>query len=64
MLSHTGLACIHLRLSTDEVAALVEVWDENFGLAEPTKPDLDDERGAARISHDATGPKWPWCAES
>ena len=28
----TGLACIRLRLSTDGVAALAEVWDENFQL--------------------------------
>ena len=27
----TGLACIHLRLLTDRVAALVEVGDENSG---------------------------------
>jgi len=34
-----GLACIHLRLSTDRHAALVEVWDENLGLPEPARAD-------------------------
>jgi anti-sigma regulatory factor (Ser/Thr protein kinase) len=32
-----GLACIHLRLSTDGLAALVEVWDENSNPPEPAQ---------------------------
>jgi anti-sigma regulatory factor (Ser/Thr protein kinase) len=54
----TGLACIHFRLSTDGVAALVEVWDENFGLPEPAKPSLDDENGRGLMLVDALTERW------
>jgi two-component sensor histidine kinase len=53
-----GLACIHLRLSTDGMAALVEVWDENFRLPEPTRPDLDDESGRGLMLVDALAGRW------
>src|ERR1700676_4080718 len=38
-----GLACIHLRLSTDGIVALVEVWDENMEMPAPTRANLEDE---------------------
>jgi len=56
----TGLACIHLRLSTDRVAALVEVWDENFGLPTPAEPGLDDENGRGLMLVDALAERWGW----
>ena len=56
----TGLACIHLRLSTDGVAALVEVWDENFGLPEPSRASLDDESGRGLMLVDALAEHWGW----
>jgi anti-sigma regulatory factor (Ser/Thr protein kinase) len=55
-----GLACIHLRLSTDRHAALVEVWDENFRLPEPARPDLDDESGRGLMLVDALAKRWGW----
>jgi len=55
-----GLACIHLRLSTDRHAALVEVWDENFRLPEPARPDLDDESGRGLMLVDALAEHWGW----
>jgi anti-sigma regulatory factor (Ser/Thr protein kinase) len=55
-----GLACIRLRLSTDRHAALVEVWDENFRLPEPARPDLDDESGRGLMLVDALAARWGW----
>jgi hypothetical protein len=54
------LACIHLRLSTDRQAALVEVWDENFKLPEPNQPGLDDESGRGRTLVEALTERWGW----
>jgi two-component sensor histidine kinase len=53
-----GLACIHLRLSTDRQAALVEVWDENFTLPAPKHPDLDDESGRGLMLVEALAERW------
>jgi anti-sigma regulatory factor (Ser/Thr protein kinase) len=55
-----GLACIHLRLSTDGVAALIEVWDENFGLPAPDQANLDDESGRGLMLVDALAERWGW----
>jgi anti-sigma regulatory factor (Ser/Thr protein kinase) len=55
-----GLACIHLRLSTDRQAVLVEVWDENFRLPEPARPHLDDENGRGLMLVDALAARWGW----
>ena len=55
-----GLACIHLRLSTDRHAALVEVWDENFKLPEPARANLDDESGRGLMLVDALAKRWGW----
>jgi anti-sigma regulatory factor (Ser/Thr protein kinase) len=58
--SEHGLACIHLRLSTDGVTALVEVWDENFKLPAPTRATLDDESGRGLMLVDALAIRWGW----
>ena len=42
-----GLACVHLRLSTDGLAALIEVWDENTRPPTPVQSGLADEVAAA-----------------
>lgn len=55
-----GLACIHLRLSTDGMAVLVEVWDENSRLPTPTQPDLDDESGRGLLLVEALTEHWGW----
>jgi anti-sigma regulatory factor (Ser/Thr protein kinase) len=55
-----GLACIHLRLSTDGMAMLVEVWDENVGIPEPAPSDLDDESGRGLMLVDALTERWGW----
>lgn len=55
-----GLACIHLRLSTDGAAQLVEVWDENFALPVLTEPKADDESGRGLMLVDALAERWGW----
>jgi anti-sigma regulatory factor (Ser/Thr protein kinase) len=55
-----GLACVHLRLSTDKLAVLIEVWDENAVLPEPGLPDLDDESGRGLMLVDALAEHWGW----
>ncbi len=54
----TGLACIHLRLSTDRQTALIEVWDENFGLPAPTEASPDDESGRGLLLVDGLAASW------
>lgn len=55
-----GLACVHLRLSTDGLAALVEVWDENAGPPIPVEPGLADEGGRGLMLVDALTESWGW----
>ncbi len=55
-----GLACIHLRLSADRHAALVEVWDENVKLPAPNQPGLDDENGRGLMLVEALAERWGW----
>lgn len=55
-----GLACVHLRLSTDGLAALVEVWDENARPPEPAEPGLADEGGRGLMLVDALTERWGW----
>lgn len=55
-----GLACVHLRLSTDGLAALVEVWDENARPPEPAEPDLSEESGRGLMLIDALTERWGW----
>lgn len=56
----TGLACVHLRLSTDGLAALVEVWDGNARPPEPAEPSLADESGRGLMLVDALAERWGW----
>jgi anti-sigma regulatory factor (Ser/Thr protein kinase) len=55
-----GLACIHLRLSTDKLAALIEVWDENAMPPTPVQPGLADEGGRGLMLVDALTTRWGW----
>jgi anti-sigma regulatory factor (Ser/Thr protein kinase) len=55
-----GLACIHLRLSTDRRAALVEVRDENVTLPAPNQPGPDDESGRGLMLVEALAEQWGW----
>jgi anti-sigma regulatory factor (Ser/Thr protein kinase) len=56
----TGLARVHLRLSTDDHAALVEVWDENAMPPAPIQSGLADEGGRGLLLVDALTERWGW----
>jgi two-component sensor histidine kinase len=56
----TGLACVHLRLSTDGLAALIEVWDENTRPPTPVQPGLADEGGRGLMLVDALAERRGW----
>ena len=53
-----GLACVHLRLSADGRAALVEVWDENAMPPAPVQLELADEGGRGLMLIDALAERW------
>jgi anti-sigma regulatory factor (Ser/Thr protein kinase) len=55
-----GLACVHLRLSTDGLAALIEVWDETTRPPTPIEPGLADEGGRGLMLVDAMTERWGW----
>lgn len=59
-----GLACVHLRLSTDGLALLVEVWDENALPPAPVQPNLADEGGRGLMLVDALTERWGWSLPS
>lgn len=56
----TGLACVHLRLSTDGLAVLVEVWDETTRPPTPVQPGLAAEGGRGLLLVDALTERWGW----
>jgi anti-sigma regulatory factor (Ser/Thr protein kinase) len=58
--AESGLAYVHLRLSSDRVVMLVEVWDENAGLPVPTRPSLDDDSGRGLMLVAALSQQWGW----
>jgi anti-sigma regulatory factor (Ser/Thr protein kinase) len=58
--AENGLACVHLRLSADGHAALVEVWDGNTRSPAPTEPGLADEGGRGLMLVDAMTERWGW----
>jgi anti-sigma regulatory factor (Ser/Thr protein kinase) len=55
-----GLAYVHLRLSSDRVMTLVEVWDENTRLPVPTRASLDDDSGRGLMLVAALSQQWGW----
>ncbi len=55
-----GLACVHVRLSSDHLMTLVEVWDETAGLPTPTQTTADDESGRGLILVAALSQRWGW----
>jgi anti-sigma regulatory factor (Ser/Thr protein kinase) len=55
-----GLSCVHLRLSTDGLAILIEVWDETTRAPTPVQPGLADEGGRGLLLVDAVTARWGW----
>lgn len=56
----SGLACVHLRLSTDGLAALIEVWDESARPPTPIQPGLTEEGGRGLMLVDSLTERWGW----
>lgn len=55
-----GLACVHLRLSSDRVFTLIEVRDDNRDLPTPTQANRDDESGRGLMLVTALSQRWGW----
>ena len=53
-----GLPCVRLRLSSDRVRVLVEVWDENPRTPQPKTARMDEENGRGLMLVDALSERW------
>ena len=52
---------IRLRLFSDGVLLLIEVWDQAPGIPQPRNPDIDAESGRGLLLVDQlTGSRWGW----
>ena len=58
--AENGLAYVQMRLSSDRVVTLVEVWDENTGLPELTQVGLYDDGGRGLMLVAALSRQWGW----
>jgi len=56
----TGLPAVHLRLSSDRIRVLVEVWDSNPRLPSPKMAGLDEEGGRGLMLVEALCERWGW----
>lgn len=59
-----GLPCVRVRISSDRVRVLVEVWDENPRLPTPKTVGPDDESGRGLMLVDAVCERWSWAVVS
>lgn len=57
-----GLACVHVRLSSDGARTLVEVRDESRSLPTFTQASSDDEAGRGLMLVAALSHSWGWDA--
>ncbi len=55
-----GLPRVHLRLSSDRVRILIEVWDQNPRLPMPKTAGPDDESGRGLLIVQALAETWNW----
>jgi anti-sigma regulatory factor (Ser/Thr protein kinase) len=56
----SGLPVIHLRLSSDQVRVMIEVWDQSPGVPEATCPEPDAESGRGLTLMEALSQGWGW----
>lgn len=56
----SGLPRVHLRLSSDRVRVLIEVWDQNLRapMLKPAGPDEESGRGLMLV--EALCDRWDW----
>jgi anti-sigma regulatory factor (Ser/Thr protein kinase) len=57
-----GLPSVHLRLSSDRVRVLVEVWDANPNIPSPRAAGLNEESGRGLMLVEALSTRWSWYA--
>jgi anti-sigma regulatory factor (Ser/Thr protein kinase) len=55
-----GLACIQLRLSSDRLVTLVEVWDESLRPPVPAQDNPEAEGGRGLTLVEALSDRWGW----
>jgi anti-sigma regulatory factor (Ser/Thr protein kinase) len=56
----SGLAVVHLRLSSDRVRVLVEVWDGNPGAPTAKHAGPDEEGGRGLMLVESLCERWNW----
>lgn len=55
-----GLPVVHLRLRSDHVRIVIEVWDLNPKAPEVRQPEPDAESGRGLLLVEALGERWGW----
>ena len=53
-----ALPCVRVRISSDRVRVLVEVWDENPGMPEPRSARMNEENGRGLMLVEALSERW------
>jgi anti-sigma regulatory factor (Ser/Thr protein kinase) len=55
-----GLPVVHLRLWSDHVRIVVEVWDQSSLVPEAKRPEPDAESGRGLVLVEALSERWGW----
>jgi anti-sigma regulatory factor (Ser/Thr protein kinase) len=55
-----GLPVVHLRLSSDHVRLVIEVWDLSPQVPEARQPEPDAENGRGLVLVEALSQRWGW----
>jgi anti-sigma regulatory factor (Ser/Thr protein kinase) len=55
-----GLPVVHLRLWSDHVHIVIEVWDQSPRVPEATRPEPDAESGRGLLLVEALCERWGW----
>lgn len=56
----SGLPVVHLRLNSDRVRVLIEVWDPSTGAPIAKQAEPDDESGRGLMLVEALCERWSW----
>jgi anti-sigma regulatory factor (Ser/Thr protein kinase) len=55
-----GLPIVHLRLWSDHVRVVIEVWDQSPRVPEASRPEPDAESGRGLLLVDTLSERWGW----
>jgi anti-sigma regulatory factor (Ser/Thr protein kinase) len=58
--ARVGLPVVHLRLSSDQVRVVVEVWDMSTSVPTANHPGVNDESGRGLMLVEALCERWSW----